>query len=176
VTDQPAGKRRRRAKVIALDPHAGAVVLDPRDPMQAARALVAARFTDQQHRRLLHRHRGTFWRFQENHYVLARSMADLGLLQPIVIRPDDRLIAGHRRLAAARLLATTASAGEFGNRDANNLASGDGQRSLTAGQGASSDGGHDVLLRSQASQGRGRNWTSAGAGVCGDRFRCTPYG
>ena len=32
--------------------------------------------------------------------ALARSMADLGLLQPIVIRPDDRLIAGHRRLAS----------------------------------------------------------------------------
>jgi ParB/Sulfiredoxin domain len=29
----------------------------------------------------------------------ARSMADLGLLQPIVIRSDDQLIAGHRRLA-----------------------------------------------------------------------------
>ena len=42
--------------------------------------------------------------------VLARSTADLGLLQPIVIRPDDRLIARHRRLAAARLLATTATA------------------------------------------------------------------
>jgi N6-adenosine-specific RNA methylase IME4 len=39
--------------------------------------------------------------------ALARSMADLGLLQPIVIRPDDRLIAGHRRLAAARLLGWT---------------------------------------------------------------------
>ena len=31
--------------------------------------------------------------------ALARSMADLGLLQPNVIRPDDRLLAGHRRLA-----------------------------------------------------------------------------
>src|SRR5262249_3880542 len=39
--------------------------------------------------------------------ALARSMADLGLLQPIVIRPDDRLIAGYRRLAAARLLGWT---------------------------------------------------------------------
>ena len=71
MTDQPAGKRRRRDKVITLDPHAGAVVLDPHDPMQAARALVAARFTDDQHRRLLHRHRGTFWRFDSNHYMLA---------------------------------------------------------------------------------------------------------
>jgi putative DNA primase/helicase len=50
--------------------NAGALVLDPRDPMQAARALVAARFMNDDHR-LLHRHRGTFWRFQENHYVLA---------------------------------------------------------------------------------------------------------
>jgi len=32
--------------------------------------------------------------------ALARSMADPGLLQPIVIRPDDRLLAGHRRLAS----------------------------------------------------------------------------
>jgi len=32
--------------------------------------------------------------------ALARGIAGLGLLQPIVIRPDDRLIAGHRRLAS----------------------------------------------------------------------------
>src|SRR5262249_19549621 len=38
--------------------------------------------------------------------ALARRMADC-LLQPIVIRPDDRLIAGHRRLVATPLLATT---------------------------------------------------------------------
>jgi len=44
-------------------------VLDPRDPMAAARALVVARFMNDDHR-LLHRHRGTFWRFQKNHYVL----------------------------------------------------------------------------------------------------------
>jgi len=66
-------------------------------------------------------------------------------LQPDVIRPDDRLIAGHCRLAADR---HCGKPGEFGYRDANNLASGDGQRSLSAGQGASSDGGHDALLRS----------------------------
>jgi putative DNA primase/helicase len=45
-------------------------VLDPRDPMQAARTLVATRFMNDNHR-LLHRHRGTFWRFANNHYVLA---------------------------------------------------------------------------------------------------------
>jgi putative DNA primase/helicase len=45
-------------------------VLDPRDPMRAARALVAARFMNDGHR-ILHRHRGTFWRFQKNHYVAA---------------------------------------------------------------------------------------------------------
>jgi P4 family phage/plasmid primase-like protien len=45
-------------------------MLDPRDPMRAARALVAARFVNDGHR-LLHRHRGTFWRFQSNHYALA---------------------------------------------------------------------------------------------------------
>jgi putative DNA primase/helicase len=55
------GRRPRRTKVI---------VLDPRDPMQAARALMAARFMNDAHQ-LLHRHRGTFWRFHTNHYVLA---------------------------------------------------------------------------------------------------------
>ena len=35
---------------------------------------------------------------------LARSIADVGLLQPIVITPDGRLIAGERRLRACRLL------------------------------------------------------------------------
>jgi putative DNA primase/helicase len=49
---------------------ATANILDPRDPMQAARSLVAARFVNDDHR-LLHRHRGTFWRFQANHYALA---------------------------------------------------------------------------------------------------------
>jgi putative DNA primase/helicase len=49
---------------------ATAIILDPRDPMQAARALVAERFVNDDHR-LLHRHRGTFWRFQANHYTLA---------------------------------------------------------------------------------------------------------
>jgi putative DNA primase/helicase len=48
----------------------GKVILDPRDPMQAARALVAARFVNDDHR-LLHRHRGTFWRFQASHYAFA---------------------------------------------------------------------------------------------------------
>jgi putative DNA primase/helicase len=49
---------------------ATAVILDPRDPMQAARALVAAHFVNDGHR-LLHRHRGTFWSFDTNHYALA---------------------------------------------------------------------------------------------------------
>jgi ParB/RepB/Spo0J family partition protein len=35
---------------------------------------------------------------------LAASMAELGLLQPIVVRPDGLLIAGERRLAAAKAL------------------------------------------------------------------------
>ena len=35
---------------------------------------------------------------------LAASIGELGLLQPIVIRPDGRLIAGERRLRAATLL------------------------------------------------------------------------
>jgi ParB-like nuclease domain len=38
---------------------------------------------------------------------LAASIADLGLLQPIVISPDGRLLAGHRRLLAYRLLGRT---------------------------------------------------------------------
>jgi putative DNA primase/helicase len=45
-------------------------VLDPHDPMAAARALVAARCM-QDKRRLLHRHRGTFWKFHGNYYALA---------------------------------------------------------------------------------------------------------
>jgi putative DNA primase/helicase len=64
--------RSRRAKVIPLDREAGALVLDPHNPMQAARALVAARFVNDDHR-LLHRHRGTFWRFKTNHYTLANQ-------------------------------------------------------------------------------------------------------
>jgi putative DNA primase/helicase len=48
----------------------GESILDPRDPMGIARALVAARFTNGEHR-LLHRHRGAFWQYQASHYVLA---------------------------------------------------------------------------------------------------------
>jgi len=35
---------------------------------------------------------------------LAESIAAVGLLQPIVVTPDSRLIAGERRLRAAKLL------------------------------------------------------------------------
>ena len=35
---------------------------------------------------------------------LARSMMDVGLLHPVVVTPDLRLIAGERRILAARLL------------------------------------------------------------------------
>jgi len=38
---------------------------------------------------------------------LAASMAELGLLQPIVVRPDGKLIAGERRLRAAKQLGWT---------------------------------------------------------------------
>ena len=38
---------------------------------------------------------------------LAASMAELGLLQPIVVRPDGTLIAGERRLRAAEQLGWT---------------------------------------------------------------------
>jgi putative DNA primase/helicase len=64
------GGRKGKAKPGGPNGKTGTLVLDPRDPMQAARTLVAARFMNDDHR-LLHRHRGTFWRFQNNHYVLA---------------------------------------------------------------------------------------------------------
>src|SRR4051812_45248477 len=35
---------------------------------------------------------------------LASSIGDVGLLHPIVVRPDGKLIAGERRLAAAKQL------------------------------------------------------------------------
>ena len=39
--------------------------------------------------------------------AFARTIRDLGLLHPVVIRPDDTLIAGERRLRAAKLLGWT---------------------------------------------------------------------
>jgi putative DNA primase/helicase len=48
-----------------------AVILDPRDPMYSTRELIAARFTDNKNDRLLHHHRGAFWRFQSNYYAPA---------------------------------------------------------------------------------------------------------
>ena len=36
--------------------------------------------------------------------ALAKSIDDLGLLQPVVVRPDGTLVAGQRRLAACRML------------------------------------------------------------------------
>jgi N6-adenosine-specific RNA methylase IME4 len=50
--------------------------------------------------RIGHRHR----RDLGNLDALARSIADVGLLQPILIRPDGALVAGERRLAAVRRL------------------------------------------------------------------------
>src|SRR5215831_15235654 len=38
---------------------------------------------------------------------LAASMAELGLLHPIVVRPDGVLVAGERRLRAAKMLGWT---------------------------------------------------------------------
>jgi ParB/RepB/Spo0J family partition protein len=38
---------------------------------------------------------------------LAASIKELGLLQPIVVRPDGVLVAGERRLRAAKLLGWT---------------------------------------------------------------------
>jgi ParB-like chromosome segregation protein Spo0J len=50
-----------------------------------------------------HRHRQQLGDLQP----LASSMATLGLLHPVVITPDDRLVAGARRLAAAQQLGWT---------------------------------------------------------------------
>ncbi|MGH2447587.1 MAG: ParB N-terminal domain-containing protein [Chloroflexota bacterium] len=36
--------------------------------------------------------------------ALARNIREVGLLHPVVVRPDGALIAGERRLAAMRLL------------------------------------------------------------------------
>jgi ParB-like chromosome segregation protein Spo0J len=36
--------------------------------------------------------------------TLAKSMADLGLINPVTLTPDNRLVAGARRVAAARIL------------------------------------------------------------------------
>ena len=46
------------------------------------------------------RHRTTL----RNIEILAQSITDVGLLQPIVIRPDKRLVAGERRIAACQSL------------------------------------------------------------------------
>jgi hypothetical protein len=43
--------------------------LDPRNPMQSARRLVRANFVDSNQNRLLHHHRGSFWKFAGNHYA-----------------------------------------------------------------------------------------------------------
>src|SRR5260370_18967514 len=39
--------------------------------------------------------------------VLAESIAEVGLLHPVVVTPEGRLIAGQRRLAACRILEWT---------------------------------------------------------------------
>ena len=45
---------------------------------------------------------------------LARSIEEVGLLHPIVVRPDGRLIAGERRLAACKKLGWKSVAGNLG--------------------------------------------------------------
>ena len=58
-----------RASLPGIGEDSDVVLLDPRDPMAIAHALVTARFTNGC--RLLHHHRGTFWLWQSNHYALA---------------------------------------------------------------------------------------------------------
>jgi putative DNA primase/helicase len=65
---EPA-EARQSVLVDAALAFAKAIILDARDPMRSARELVAARFTDSEKRPLLHHHRGSFWRFQANHYA-----------------------------------------------------------------------------------------------------------
>jgi putative DNA primase/helicase len=48
-----------------------AETLDPSDPMQTARALIAGAFADANGLRTLHRHRGAFWTYTGSHYQLA---------------------------------------------------------------------------------------------------------
>jgi putative DNA primase/helicase len=58
-----------RASLPGIGEDSDVVLLDPRDPMATARALVAARFTSGH--RLLQHHRGAFWLAQTNYYALA---------------------------------------------------------------------------------------------------------
>jgi putative DNA primase/helicase len=60
-----------RASLPGIGEDSDVVLLDPRDPMAIAHALVTARFTNGH--RLLHHHRGTFWLAQSNHYALAAN-------------------------------------------------------------------------------------------------------
>ena len=53
------------------DDDSDVVLLDRRDPMRSARQLVAARFIDDEQRRLLHWHRDTFWLFKSGRYKCA---------------------------------------------------------------------------------------------------------
>jgi putative DNA primase/helicase len=70
ATKQSEKHKRGNAELEAkfIERETAAVLLDPTDPMRSARELVAARFVDEQHRRLLHWHRDTFWLFQNGRY------------------------------------------------------------------------------------------------------------
>jgi putative DNA primase/helicase len=60
-----------RASLPGIGEDSDVVLLDPRNPMATARALVTARFSNGH--RLLHHHRGAFWLWQSNHYALAAN-------------------------------------------------------------------------------------------------------
>jgi putative DNA primase/helicase len=61
-------QRREQTPPLGRKDDSGAILLDRKDPMRSARKLVAARFTDDQQRRLLHFHRDAYWLFENGCY------------------------------------------------------------------------------------------------------------
>jgi putative DNA primase/helicase len=60
-----------RAEVVKIHSNCGVSLLDRKDPIRSARKLIAARFTDDKQRHLLHWHRDTYWLFQGGRYRCA---------------------------------------------------------------------------------------------------------
>jgi hypothetical protein len=61
-------QQREQTPPLGRKDDSGAILLDRKDPIRSARKLVAARFTDDQQRRLLHFHRDTYWLFKNGCY------------------------------------------------------------------------------------------------------------